>query len=93
MLSDIVCDIAIVYSIDLFCAHSLNGFMHVFICDLSIFVSLSQQEFRIVGTNKIGMLAWHVTMKTPEYPDGREIVVIANDVTVQSGSFGVRHSP
>jgi hypothetical protein len=47
------------------------------------------QEFRIVGTNKIGMLAWHMTMKTPEYPDGREIVLIANDVTFQSGSFGV----
>lgn len=29
-------------------------------------------------------------MKTPEYPEGREIVLIANDVTVQNGSFGVR---
>ena len=44
---------------------------------------------RIIGTNKIGMLAWLVTMKTPEYPEGREIVLISNDVTVQSGSFGV----
>ncbi|CAM9555517.1 unnamed protein product, partial [Choristocarpus tenellus] len=48
------------------------------------------KEFRIVGTNKIGMLAWHVTMRTPEYPDGREVVIIANDVTFQSGSFGVK---
>ena len=45
---------------------------------------------RPVGTNDIGMLAWHATMKTPEYPNGREIVLIANDVTVQSGSFGVK---
>lgn len=29
-------------------------------------------------------------MRTPEYPDGREVVVIANDVTFQSGSFGVK---
>lgn len=48
-----------------------------------------QKQFRMVGTNKVGMLAWHVMMKTPEYPEGREIVVIANDVTFQSGSFGV----
>jgi acetyl-CoA carboxylase/biotin carboxylase 1 len=44
---------------------------------------------RPVGTNKNGMVAWVVKMKTPEYPEGREVVVIANDVTVQSGSFGV----
>mgnify|MGYP005845589223 CR=1 FL=1 len=44
---------------------------------------------RPVGTNKVAMLAWLLTMKTPEYPEGREVVLIANDVTVQSGSFGV----
>lgn len=44
---------------------------------------------RPIGTNKIGMVSWLVTMKTPEYPDGRDVVFIANDVTVQSGSFGV----
>jgi acetyl-CoA carboxylase/biotin carboxylase 1 len=44
---------------------------------------------RPVGTNKVGMVAWLVNMKTPEYSEGREVVVIANDVTVQSGSFGV----
>lgn len=36
------------------------------------------------------MIAWHATMKTPEYPHGRELVIIANDVTFQSGSFGVK---
>lgn len=36
------------------------------------------------------MLAWHCVMKTPQYPEGREVIMIANDVTVQSGSFGVQ---
>eukprot|EP00970_Alexandrium_tamarense_P005314 scaffold858_cov193-Alexandrium_tamarense.AAC.12 len=44
---------------------------------------------REIGTNKVGMVAWVVTMKTPEYPEGREVVFISNDITVQSGSFGV----
>ena len=47
-------------------------------------------EKRFPGSNKIGMLAWHVHMKTPHYPGGRQAVIIANDVTVQSGSFGVQ---
>eukprot|EP00965_Chrysotila_dentata_P159504 5269387-Pleurochrysis_carterae.AAC.2 len=44
---------------------------------------------RVVGTNKVGMLGWHLTLKTPEYPEGRPLVIIANDCTVQSGSFGL----
>merc|ERR1711966_441770 len=44
---------------------------------------------RAIGTNKEGMVAWVVSMKTPEYPEGRDVVFIANDVTVKSGSFGV----
>ena len=36
------------------------------------------------------MMAWRCTMQTPEYPDGREIVLIANDVTHQTGSSGVK---
>ena len=34
------------------------------------------------------MVAWKMTLKTPEYPEGRSIVVIANDLTHQIGSFG-----
>lgn len=48
------------------------------------------REKRFPGDNKIGMLAWICSMKTPQYPAGRDVVVIANDVTVQSGSFGVQ---
>merc|ERR1719443_1242917 len=42
------------------------------------------------GSNDVGMVAWRCTMKTPEYPEGRDIVLIANDITYQAGSFGVR---
>ena len=34
------------------------------------------------------MVAWRVTIITPEYPEGREIIIIANDITNQIGSFG-----
>ena len=40
------------------------------------------------GTNSIGMVAWLVTAKTPEYPKGRRFIIIANDITHQIGSFG-----
>jgi len=39
---------------------------------------------RVVGTNDVGMVGWHATLKTPEYPDGRPLVIVANDCTVQS---------
>mmetsp|Transcript_28574 Transcript_28574/g.51772 ORF Transcript_28574/g.51772 Transcript_28574/m.51772 type:complete len:2160 (-) Transcript_28574:247-6726(-) len=41
------------------------------------------------GSNDIGMLAWRCLLRTPEFPQGRSIVLIANDVTHQAGSFGV----
>lgn len=34
------------------------------------------------------MVAWRIILATPEYPEGREIVVIANDLTHLIGSFG-----
>ena len=37
---------------------------------------------------QVGMLAWRMTLLTPEYPDGRDIIVIANDITFQQGTFG-----
>jgi len=45
---------------------------------------------RVVGTNDVGMVGWSTTLKTPEYPEGRPLVIVANDCTVQSGSFGVK---
>ncbi|KAF2721158.1 acetyl-CoA carboxylase acc1 [Polychaeton citri CBS 116435] len=40
------------------------------------------------GTNKIGMVGFLVTAKTPEYPRGRRFIIIANDITFKIGSFG-----
>ncbi|GAB5367881.1 hypothetical protein AAMO2058_001270000 [Amorphochlora amoebiformis] len=48
-----------------------------------------KEGFQVTGSNNVGMVGWKCTMKTPEYPEGREIVLIANDITFQSGSFGV----
>lgn len=49
-------------------------------------VSLERQP----GLNDVGMVAWRMEMFTPEFPSGRTILVIANDVTFRNGSFGPR---
>lgn len=43
---------------------------------------------RLPGENTIGMVAWKIILKTPEYQHGRPIIVIANDITHKIGSFG-----
>ncbi|KAA1468959.1 acetyl CoA carboxylase [Dentipellis sp. KUC8613] len=43
---------------------------------------------RAPGNNSFGMVGWVFTMRTPEYPNGRKVVVIANDITFKIGSFG-----
>ncbi|XP_063237346.1 acetyl-CoA carboxylase isoform X2 [Bacillus rossius redtenbacheri] len=48
---------------------------------------LSEQK-RLPGENNIGMIAWLVKLYTPEYPLGRELILIANDITFVIGSFG-----
>jgi acetyl-CoA carboxylase/biotin carboxylase 1 len=48
------------------------------------------KEQRPAGSNNVGMVGWHCFMKTPEYPQGREIVIVGNDCTYMSGSFGVK---
>eukprot|EP00743_Colponemidia_sp_Colp-15_P007010 GILK01007565.1.p1 GENE.GILK01007565.1~~GILK01007565.1.p1 ORF type:complete len:1949 (+),score=411.99 GILK01007565.1:702-5849(+) len=45
---------------------------------------------RPVGRNDFGMVAWRLTMCTPEYPKGRQVILIANDITFEMGSFGVK---
>lgn len=49
----------------------------------------SSENGRGIGKNTVGMVAWRCELKTAEYPAGREIVLIANDITHQAGSFGV----
>ena len=36
------------------------------------------------------LLSLLLRIMTPEYPEGRPLVIVANDCTVQSGSFGVQ---
>lgn len=40
------------------------------------------------GTNAHGMVGWLVTARTPEYPRGRRFIIVANDITFQTGTFG-----
>ncbi|CAG8461604.1 13367_t:CDS:2 [Racocetra fulgida] len=47
-----------------------------------------QEVVRSAGSNTCGMVAWLLTLFTPEYPKGRKIIVIANDITYQFGTFG-----
>uniref|UniRef100_A0A8C3P578 Acetyl-CoA carboxylase beta n=1 Tax=Cyanoderma ruficeps TaxID=181631 RepID=A0A8C3P578_9PASS len=37
---------------------------------------------------QVGMVAFKMKLKTPEYPKGRDIVLICNDITHKIGSFG-----
>uniref|UniRef100_A0A7N8YHC0 acetyl-CoA carboxylase n=1 Tax=Mastacembelus armatus TaxID=205130 RepID=A0A7N8YHC0_9TELE len=46
------------------------------------------QMNRLPGDNDVGMVAFRMKMKTPEYPEGREVIVICNDITHMIGSFG-----
>uniref|UniRef100_A0A8D0GX21 acetyl-CoA carboxylase n=1 Tax=Sphenodon punctatus TaxID=8508 RepID=A0A8D0GX21_SPHPU len=46
------------------------------------------QMNRSPGGNEVGMVAFKMKLKTPEYPQGREIIVLANDITYKIGSFG-----
>ena len=38
--------------------------------------------------SQVGMVAWVLKLRTPQYPEGRDVVLIANDITNQIGSFG-----
>ncbi|NXD12598.1 ACACB carboxylase, partial [Nothocercus nigrocapillus] len=46
------------------------------------------QMNRLPGGNEVGMVAFKMKMKTPEYPEGRDMVLICNDITHKIGSFG-----
>jgi len=48
------------------------------------------QQQRGAGANDVGMVAWLMELKTTEYPNGRQVVLIANDITHKAGSFGTR---
>ncbi|KIH92458.1 acetyl-CoA carboxylase [Sporothrix brasiliensis 5110] len=43
---------------------------------------------RDAGMNTCGMVGWLITARTPEYPRGRQFIIVANDITYNIGSFG-----
>lgn len=44
---------------------------------------------RSPGLNTVGMVAWKMSLWTPEiYPESRTVIVLANDITFLTGSFG-----
>ncbi|XP_063700172.1 acetyl-CoA carboxylase isoform X3 [Culicoides brevitarsis] len=47
-----------------------------------------QEVQRLGGENDCGMVAWRMVLATPEFPDGRELILISNDLTYVIGSFG-----
>ena len=50
--------------------------------------SLEKVE-RAPGQNKTAMVCWKVTMKTPEYPSGRSIIIASNDIANNLGTFSL----
>uniref|UniRef100_T1GP39 Uncharacterized protein n=1 Tax=Megaselia scalaris TaxID=36166 RepID=T1GP39_MEGSC len=50
---------------------------------------LRRETQRLPGENNCGMVAWRMVLSTPEYPQGRQIIIIANDITFLTGSFAV----
>eukprot|EP00200_Dunaliella_tertiolecta_P012627 CAMPEP_0202373002 /NCGR_PEP_ID=MMETSP1127-20130417/4091_1 /ASSEMBLY_ACC=CAM_ASM_000462 /TAXON_ID=3047 /ORGANISM="Dunaliella tertiolecta, Strain CCMP1320" /LENGTH=2753 /DNA_ID=CAMNT_0048969731 /DNA_START=204 /DNA_END=8465 /DNA_ORIENTATION=+ len=42
------------------------------------------------GKNDCGMVVWALTLRTPECPQGRQVIAIANDITYASGAFSPR---
>uniref|UniRef100_A0AAR5PDP7 Acetyl-CoA carboxylase n=1 Tax=Dendroctonus ponderosae TaxID=77166 RepID=A0AAR5PDP7_DENPD len=59
------------------------------VLDIETETRLVEQK-RVAGENNVGMVAWRLTLYTPEYPEGRDIIVISNDITYNIGSFGPR---
>lgn len=43
---------------------------------------------RRVSSNDVGMVGWLMHMRTPEFPAGRKVLIVSNDVTFSAGSFG-----
>eukprot|EP00892_Ulva_mutabilis_P004884 jgi/Ulvmu1/2768/UM014_0226.1 len=42
---------------------------------------------RPIGSNDVGVVVWAMTLRTPEWPHGRQIIAIANDITFQAGAL------
>ena len=58
---------------------------------LSKNVPLKKQTVFLVRSSprQVGMVAFKMRFKTREYPEGRDAIVISNDITFRIGSFGL----
>jgi acetyl-CoA carboxylase/biotin carboxylase 1 len=45
-----------------------------------------QETDRPIGWNDIGMVAWKATFFTPEFPEGRNVIIIANGIQYTNSS-------
>ncbi|MCO5565015.1 hypothetical protein L7F22_018685 [Adiantum nelumboides] len=43
---------------------------------------------RPIASNDVGMIGWAFELNTPEFPAGREVLIVANDATHGAGAFG-----
>lgn len=46
--------------------------------------------FSLCICHQIGMVAFKMKLKTREYPEGRDVIIISNDITFRIGSFGLQ---
>jgi len=47
-----------------------------------------REKVRPAGQNDVAMVAWRVRLKTVNFPEGRTIILVANDITTKVGTFG-----
>lgn len=48
------------------------------------------QVTRAIGSNDVGVVVWALTLRTPEWPHGRQAIAVANDITFQAGALSPR---
>ncbi|KAG5678324.1 hypothetical protein PVAND_008009 [Polypedilum vanderplanki] len=44
------------------------------------------------GENEMSIVAWKLKLATPEFPDGRELILIANDLTASYGAISIHEA-
>jgi len=45
---------------------------------------------RAPGENILSILVWRISIKTPEAPEGRDLIVVSGDMTIRGGSVAIR---
>ena len=42
------------------------------------------------GRNRLSMVVWRISIRTPETPEGRDVIAISGDMTLRGGSVAIR---